>query len=472
MTTANPVPAPPADGPQARPLDGRDESPGKLGKIRHIVVLMMENRSFDHMLGYLSLEGGRADVDGLKAEYTNNFLGRSYPVHHLLRSALGAQQDPAHDGVSVARQLSGGNGGFVEDYALNHPDDPDVGLVMGYYNAQDLPTYDFLARQFCVCDRWFSSVPGSTWPNRLYAMSGRAAGSKDSKRVPLYANKSFIRQLDRANVSWKFYSDWKPWTLALTDEQYRSSEHYEPFGSASRRYGFIGDALAGTLPSVAWIDPHFFENDDHPPADVRAGQALVAQVYRALAAGPGWNDTLFVLCYDEHGGFYDHVAPGPAADADPAFQRYGVRVPALLVGPWVAAGAVHHGIVEHTSIIKTILLRFCRSANGDIPDLGPRVAAAADLGALLTQAQARPAPALPEAVALQAAAWQAEAWQARLEVAAPAPLSAAEAGSIAAEKHIAKVSKRALSPNGKTTPLSIAKRRKKRGNSAVLRNGV
>ncbi|MFM9437384.1 phospholipase C, partial [Janthinobacterium sp. CG_23.3] len=309
---------------------------GKLDKIKHIVVLMMENRSFDHMLGYLSLEGGRADIDGLQASFFNSHQGRNYPVHHLERTALGREQVPAHDGAAVARQLAGGNGGFVDDYALTHPGDPEFALVMGYYNGKQLPAYDFLARQFCVCDKWFSSVPGATWPNRLYAMSGRASGSKDNKRVPLYANKSFLRHLDRAGVSWKFYSERKPWTLALTDEHYRSSENYEPFGSSRRRYGFVGDALAGALPSVSWIDPHFFENDDSPPGDVRAGQALVAQVYQALSRGPAWGETLLMLCYDEHGGFYDHVAPATAHANTPPFPSPLPPVPLPLFFPFVA----------------------------------------------------------------------------------------------------------------------------------------
>ncbi|CDG84747.1 alkaline phosphatase family protein [Janthinobacterium agaricidamnosum] len=435
-----------------------------LDKIKHIVVLMMENRSFDHMLGYLSLEGGRGDIDGLQAGFMNSHAGRDYPVHHLARTAFRPDQDPGHGGASVARQLSNGNGGFIDDYLLTHPGDADFPLVMGYYNAADLPVYDFLAQQFCVCDRWYSSVPGATWPNRLYAISGKAAGSKDSKRVPLYANKSFVRHLDSACVSWKFYSFWKPWSLALTDDHYRTSEHYEPFGSSQRRYGFIGDALAGTLPAVSWIDPHFFENDDHPPADVRAGQALAAQVYQALSNGPGWNDTLLILCYDEHGGFYDHVAPGAAIDADPAFRQYGVRVPAFAISPWVAASSVHHGVLDHSAIIKTILLRFCRSMEGTIPDMGPRVGAAAHLGPLLSEAQPRSLPALPEAALLASAAWE-SGMHAVTAQSMTMMLSAEEAGAIAAEKQIAKVARHTKPPGDKpaTIPLAIGKRRRKRG---------
>lgn len=459
-----------AVNPLADPLD-------HLARIAHIVVLMMENRSFDHMLGYLSLEGGRADIDGLRAGHVNLHAGKAYPVHHLLRTAFGPGQDPSHTGASVSVQLHNNNGGFVDDYAQTHPGDPDIDLVMGYYNGADLPMYDFLARHFCVCDRCYSSVPGATWPNRLYAISGRAAGSRDSKRVPLYANKSFVRHLDRAQVGWKFYSAWKPWSLALTDDHYRSSEFYEPFGSSQRRYGFIGDALAGTLPALSWIDPHFFENDDHPPADVRAGQALVAQVYQALSRGPAWQRTLLIISYDEHGGFFDHVPPPPAVDDDPAFRQYGVRVPMLLVSPLVAPGSVCHQVFDHASIIKTILQRFCRGADGALPDMGARVAAANSLATALAQPQASPAPLVPGSVQLQRAQWEADLRAADFAVpAVPAAsadghaavdggvgvpaLSDAEAGALAAHRQLARSARNALAANGRAVPHAGGRRRR------------
>ena len=436
-----------------------------LGRIDHIVVLMMENRSFDHMLGYLSLEGGRGDIDGLRSEHVNLHAGKAYFPHHLQHTALHPGQNPAHTGASVARQLQDNNGGFVSDYALLHAShaDADPGLVMGYYNGADLPMYDFLARQFCVCDRCHSSVPGATWPNRLYAVSGRAAGSKDSKRVPLYANKSFVRHLERNMVSWKFYSFWKPWTLALTDEHYRSSEFYEPFGAQGRRYGFVGDALAGALPSVSWIDPHFFANDDHPPADVRAGQALVAQVYQALSRGPGWERTLLVISYDEHGGFFDHVPPPAAVDDDAAFRQYGVRVPMLLVSPLVSPGSVCHQLFDHTSILKTILQRFCRGADGALPAMGARVAAATGLGVALDLAQPRPAPALPASVHEQRRCWEDEL-RALDSAAASGPamtMPDEEAGAVAAHRHLARSARNALATHGNKVPQSISRRRRK-----------
>ena len=151
-----------------------------LEKVDHIVVLMLENRSFDHMLGYLSLEGGRGDIDGLRAEFANEHGGRNYPVHHLDSTVI--EDDPDHSASAVDLQIGGGKmDGFVtsfaETLAHNEVQDADPGRVIGYYNANDVPVYDHLASEFAVCDRWFSSVPGATWPNRLYAICGRAAGS-------------------------------------------------------------------------------------------------------------------------------------------------------------------------------------------------------------------------------------------------------------------------------------------------------
>ncbi len=408
-----------------------------LEKIDHIVVLMLENRSFDHMLGYLSLEGGRGDVDGLRRKFANEYGGRSYPVHHLSSTAIA--DDPDHSASSVDLQIGGGamNGfvtSFAETLARRSVRDGDLGQVMGYYNADDVPVYDHLAREFAVCDRWFSSVPGATWPNRLYAICGRAAGSRDDlphNSPPLYDQPSFVRHLDVHGISWRWYS-FEAGTLRFADARYALGHHdrFAFFSKTNLNWktllervdahaaSFLEDAARGTLPSVAWIDPNFSNfnpvgfqpNDDHAPADIKDGQELVLAVYHALATGPQWEKTLLIISYDEHGGFFDHVAPGGAPDDDPQlFGRYGLRVPALVVSPWVEPGAVSHTILDHTSIIKTILLRFCPDALND-PErhhgllarvgsagrphpVGARVAHAHDLGELLTRIAPRPAPA-------------------------------------------------------------------------------
>jgi phospholipase C len=379
-----------------------------LERIDHIVVLMLENRSFDHMLGYLKLEGG-LPVDGLDASMSNTHAGKTYRVHHLKSTKLTKEQDPGHGGTDVKEQVSNGNGGFVSNYAKHNPGDPNPGTVMGYYNGTDLPVYDHLAREYAVCDKWFCSVPGATWPNRLYAACGRAASSKDNKRQPLYAVPSFVRHLDRARVSWRWYAHEYVATLRLTDDRYRFSLSARNFRYFDRRTAALGrsfleHAAEGNLASVSWIDPNFVDfdllgpagsNDDHPPSDVKAGQKLVLALYTALASSPKWSKTLLVVTYDEHGGFFDHVSPPAAKDDSAAFRSYGPRVPALVVSPWIPRRKISHELYDHTSIIKTILLRFCQKADGTIPNMGARVANANHLGGLLTLRTARPKPKPP-----------------------------------------------------------------------------
>jgi phospholipase C len=419
------APIPPT--PEARIPAPDDPAAQRLEQIDHIVVVMMENRSFDHMLGFLSLPkdlGGRErhDVNGLTSEQVNvnEADGTSYPIHHLAETEFtGEAEDPDHSARSVDEQIAAGAmTGFAQNFARISKARaaelgvavPDPGLVMGYYDADDLPVYDHLAEQYCVVDRWFSSVPGATWPNRLYAVAGRAAGTRNDVSPPLYELPSFVRHLDDAGVNWGWYS-FDPATLRAVDPAYRLSDHHRfsyvdsrKLSTRERAIGevlqedasFLDDIASGQLPSVSWIDPRFKDlrvlgpdsNDDHPPSDVLAGQDLILTIYHALISNPTiWSRTLLVITYDEHGGFYDHVAPPAAVDDDPTFRQLGVRVPALLVSPFVRAGSTCRDLppgihFDHTSIMKTIFARFCRR-DGQIPAMTPRAAAAQHLGHLL-----------------------------------------------------------------------------------------
>jgi len=442
---ASPVPATPVtltDAPD-------DEAAGRLAAIEHIVVVMLENRSFDSMLGYLSLPAdaggaGRADVDGLASADTNVNLyeGKRYGVHRLDATKFKDEtEDPDHSGASVDEQLSDDCGGFVANFARisqeraakYHEDPPDPGLVMGYYDGSQLPVYDHLAREYCVVDRWFSSVPGATWPNRLYAMTGQAAGSRDDISPPIYSLPSFVRYLDQDDVSWKWYS-FDPATLRMIDPAYRlgNDDHFAFFDSRTLSLpeelagglleegpSFLDDVANERLPAVSWLDPHFKDaavlgpnsNDDHPPSDVAAGQDLVLRAFHALRESELWKSTLLVITYDEHGGFYDHVQPPAAADDYPDFNRLGVRVPALLVSPLVEAKSTSTTLLgrevhfDHTSIIKTVLTRFCRK-EGKIPAVSPRVQAATHLGHLLAPERPAERPPGHAAVAQKMASYQ------------------------------------------------------------------
>ena len=422
---------------------GNTEEAGNLSKIEHVVVLMLENRSFDHMLGYLSLEGGRADIDGLKAGMKNSYGGTDYQIHRLEQTKVPSEKwDPNHSAKATDHQI--GNGvmdGFAASYAETLKGrgvaDPDPGLVMGYFGAEQVPVYDHLAAHFCVCDAWHSSVPGATWPNRLYAVSGSADGSRDDRphhEPPIYDKASFIRHLDAAGVDWRWYS-YDIGSLRAVDVGEYGLGHHEHFRWVDRlKLGvktkaeelpfidedspsFIEEARAGTLPPFSWIDPNFKDmnlvgspsSDDHPPSDVKDGQELIFLVYNALASNPEvWEKCMLIVVYDEHGGFYDHIPPPEAPDEDPKnFGRYGVRVPALVVSPWVEPASVGKDRFDHTSIIKTVLGRFCPSEleqrsgasafihwleEGHPHYMGKRVAEANHLGRLLTRSEPRQPP--------------------------------------------------------------------------------
>ncbi|MEA2297565.1 MAG: phospholipase [Solirubrobacteraceae bacterium] len=413
-----------------------DDGLDVLQEIKHIVVLMMENRSFDHMLGYLTKDG-MGDVNGLSGDESNaDADGAVYPAFEFALDqtafhAPGQPQDrsldPCHSPSCVAEQLAAGNGGFVKNFvARKDPPPAWRKLPMGYYTGAHLPVYDHLAREFCVCDAWHSSIPGDTWPNRLYSLAGRAGQSVAHEldffkqlidtpltaaltNVPLFEVEAFTRQL--ADTQWRWYSH-DPATLRAADAHYRDITDLKPlnFSYFNRKAvsvatedlealivgqdSFIDDAAKGTLREVSWIDPNFIDlsvadpnsNDDHPPADVLAGQQLVLEVYQALVNSPNWNDTLLVITYDEHGGFYDHVAPPPVNDGS-GYATYGLRVPALVVGPRVKR-FVCHDFFDHTALIKTILLRFASDPAGAVANMGSaRIAASAHLGGVLGPAR-------------------------------------------------------------------------------------
>jgi phospholipase C len=419
-----------------------EEALHNLERIKHVVVLMMENRSFDQMLGFLEEEG--LDVDGLGSAKPNvDAEGNEYkpfewgpdetapdpPPGHKPKIL-----DPCHSPSCVNSQLKNGNGGFVRNFAATRKDengdpidlDPKYrGVPMGHFGAAHLPVYKHLAHNFCVCDAWHSSIPGDTWPNRLYSLAGKEGPTighkpglldellKEVKGLPvigglagapIFEVEAFTRQLH--DSQWRWYSH-DPATLRAADKLYRDfrNPRRDNFTYFNRKKialqtelleaaivthdSFLDDAAKGELRDVSWIDPNFIDltvldpnsNDDHPPSDVKAGQSLVLELYEALANSPNWEDTVLVIVYDEHGGFYDHVAP-PAVDDGSGYSTLGVRVPALVVGPRVRK-FVSHDTFEHTSLIATILRRFAANPEQALAAMPERVRKAPHLGALL-----------------------------------------------------------------------------------------
>lgn len=385
------------------PLD-----PGLLGNIDHIVVLMMENRSFDHMLGYLSKEGGRADVKGLHGNETNPYNGCDYLSFPLVDTQFDVS--PNHRNDPVMHQINNGKmDGFVADFAKHLEDqgivDVDPGRIMGYHNADHVPVYDALAREFLICQYWFAAHPGPTFCNRFYTVTGRLNRKAadewqvDNEAKPV-STKTLFDHLSEHGVSWRYYEH-RYCFLRLFERYTFDDTHIVDANDQAK--GFFASAQAGTLPAVSFIDPNFIDepdgqdNDDGAPADIRAGQNLIGRVVNAVMQGPQWNKTLLVITYDEHGGFFDHVSPLKEEFRDKAIpvcriDHYGVRVPTFIISPWVDQRAVSNVVFDHTAIAKTIARRFM-SANP--PDMGERVAAANDLSMVLRTTPRQDLPHIP-----------------------------------------------------------------------------
>ncbi|MBM4257614.1 MAG: hypothetical protein FJ147_17195 [Deltaproteobacteria bacterium] len=393
--------APFPENPQP-PLD-----PGRLANIDHVVVLMMENRSFDHMLGYLSKEGGRSDIDGLRGGEKNSYNGRDF-TSFLLPDAK-FDKSPPHNHEPIMLQIGEGRmDGFVSAFAQRYEDEgEDPARIMGYHNKDRVPVYDALATHFLVCQRWFAAHPGPTFPNRFYTLTGRLnrdplgtfevnnPGGATFKPVQ---TKTLFDHLTEHGVSWRYFEH--RYCFLRLFARYSTDDTFIVEANDPAR-GFFASAAAGTLPSVSFIDPNFIDerdgedNDDGAPANIGAGQNLIGRVVNALMRGPKWQKTMLIITYDEHGGFYDHVNPLLFRDkAKPVsgIDHYGVRVPTFVISPWVDQRAVSNIVFDHTAIAKTIARRFM-SANP--PDMGARVAAANDLSMVLRATPRLDLPVIP-----------------------------------------------------------------------------
>lgn len=377
-------------------------------KVDHIVLLMLENRSFDHMLGYLQRDAGRDEIDGLTPPDARGNTGQwNAHGHEIVQphpippsvTTLPAV-DPCHEVDCTAAQV-GADGrmlGFVESFARRLAERPGSRAlpsdVMAYYGSEQVWAFHELASHFAVCDRWFASHPGPTWPNRFFTIAGRLGlGEAGGPDVDMTGGPTPIRlhtifdELTLRGVSWRYYEHDIAF-LRKVEQFTLDFEHVAPVED------FYARARSGNLPSVTFIDPNFLdipdgpgtENDDHPPADIADGQELVARIYEALRNGANWERTLFIVTYDEHGGFYDHCPPPRAAAPDGSLGTLGVRVPALVASPWIPARHVEHAQLDHTVVAKTIFRRFSPQA---IPDLGPRFREARDLSMMLTLEEPR-----------------------------------------------------------------------------------
>lgn len=499
-----------------------------VSKIDHIVVVMMENRSYDHVLGYRSLEVPQGGGNGITPELIAAIAATpGGNVMKPLRNASFALNElglrtripvgVGHELDDVTQQLAGqcdGPGGkqindpqgFVDNFRERKlrnrpqgfdPDNPELldsptrvmpGDVLGYYDGQDLPFFDFLAKNYAYCDRYFCSHPGPTLPNRMFWLTGDF--QYDRYGIPLLENNNgdnfilslrptIVDLLRRAGIGCRTYESEPSVAMLRMFSRYATDTSYIRPLSELRN-----DVLTNQLPKVAFVEPamhHHPQDDDHPDADMMRGQRFLAQVYADLTANSAvWARTMLIITYDEHGGLYDHVIPpiadvfnakapelvsdggpevsptvgqpepgglgghmghgpgghlgghgmGTTVENDPTPHHggatrfgpnrspevlevlrdwvsrgdetessssvkvpYGVRVPTFVVSPWVTPGAVNSTVLDHCSILKTILARFLGETR---PFLGDRVRVSHSFDAMLGEAQPRPAVAGPD----------------------------------------------------------------------------
>lgn len=310
--------------------------------IEHVVLVMMENRSFDHYLGWLP------GADGMQAglSYVDRLGGR-HETHHLTAYDGCGFEDPDHSWEGGRIQL---NGGKLDGFLKSGKNDL---MAIGYYTDADLSFYSGAARDWTVFDRYFSAVMAETYPNRFYqhaARTDRLHNNNDKSTLT-----TIWDRLAAKGLTGTYYFSDIPFTALWYEKHLDISK---PFTQ------FLLDAAAGTLPAVSFVDPRFLNeeggtsNDDHPLADIRAGQAFLNQVYDAVRTGPGWEKTVLVINYDEWGGFFDHVRPRRAPDVSKKTALRGFRVPALMISPLARRGHVSHHTYDHTSVLKMIEWRW------------------------------------------------------------------------------------------------------------------
>jgi phospholipase C len=396
--------------------------------IQHIFVLMLENRSFDHMLGFSAIQGTDAfantatRINGLTGSESNTFQGKTYTVTHLADNVMPV--DPHHEFTDILCQLCGPNAkytsggtyppvddsGFAASYAASGGS-ADPLEIMKCFDPGQLPVLNALACEFVVCDNWHASIPGPTWPNRLFA-HGASSGGLDHSPTTLeiiewetinhfaFPKGSIFDALHAKGVRRRLYAgDDFPMVASLRNLSLTDIRHYA---------SFAGDLAEGPFDySYVFIEPSYDVLRDykagtsqHPLADITRGESLIKATYEAIRNSEVWDSSLLIITWDENGGFYDHAIP-PAAvapgDTTPAakynrngftFEQYGPRVPAVIASPLIPGNLIDHRLYDHASIPATIEAVFGLNA------LTARDARANKLSDLVTLTEPRDTPAV------------------------------------------------------------------------------
>jgi len=369
--------------------------------IEHVFVLMLENRSFDHMLGFSGLTGLDANthaptrINAPPPGISNSWNGKSFPAATPAVDPM--RVDPYHEFTDVLEQLSGkaatyppggpyppmNNAGFVSNFAEDAKS-PSPGDVMQCFEPARLPVLSALANEFAVCDSWFCSMPGPTWPNRFFALGASSAdldhspttaetliwetvdGFKFQNGSIFEAGKGFF--LWKRKLKWRIYAGNKIFTLAHALKGIH-------IWDITRYSKFAKDVSDPNYPAqFTWIEPNYGHvtsdyvggNSQHPLDGVTGGEALIRATYEAIRSSPLWESSMLIITWDEHGGFFDHVAPPSAIPPGDkaqftganrygfAFDQYSPRVPAVVVSPLIPPNTIDHRLYDHSSLLATV----------------------------------------------------------------------------------------------------------------------
>jgi phospholipase C len=368
--------------------------------VSNIFVLMLENRSFDHMLGFSGISGTDAVsgkqrlVNGLKGSESNSYQGKNFAVTQPADAAMAV--DPGHEFTDTLQQLCGANAtypaggnypiinnsGFVSDYGSQASS--KFGDIMKCFSPGQLPVLNALAKSFALCDGWFASMPGPTFPNRFFACAASSGGLDHSPTTAeiltwetlfgfqFLHGSIFDALAQKFATGWRIYAgDDFPLATALKGIHHAAVADFGAFAS---------DIAKPDYPwPYTWIEPNYGDvtggtykggNSQHPLDGVTQGEALIKATYEAIRNSPHWNASLLIVTWDEHGGFYDHVQPPravPPGDTQPGskynhygftFGQYGVRVPAVVVSPLIPANILDNRLYDHATIPATVEAAF------------------------------------------------------------------------------------------------------------------
>lgn len=377
-----------------------------LDQINTVAIVMMENRSFDHMLGHLSLLtfGGRDDIEGLQGEfdddgylisdeYNNPAEGEPY-YPFLFDEDRPLPGDVPHDRRLIAVQMGdpGVTGrfpmnGFVDAYfQYQDTDRTQKPIPIGFFGPDHVPITRFFADNFLVCDHWFCSLPASTQPNKLIALAGDTTIDETKARVADDLD-LVIEWAQERGISWRVYVDYVTLFMLFNLGDFLEHPNFRPLEELQRD---VHEESPEEFPELIIIEPDYESvphlpnaapNDNHAPLPVRNGERFLRQVYQALTADAEiWSGTVMIHTYDEHGGFWDHVSPPMVryepphgAEFDEPFESLGPRVPAVVVSPLVEEGSVYSGNLDHTSILQFLAETFDPESDEYSPSVTSRL---------------------------------------------------------------------------------------------------